>query len=259
MGQLVKTAAQALSDTNEWLFNGSDSSIADLFRIIDDGQLMEDTATTSDLDMQQALEQSIYALLIPYAWSLSNENSHPFIIDTGYDCSDTYPSYFHDYVSESTAEAVSVCYNDNLYYLVDARACQKDCSGVSGQGSSVCTPTKFSEPFGIDSMDGSQWGGVTVENLTISYVHTLPRLFLVPHVQHLTCRRRAVNGYTNNGNANGWSYLDPTNSDDMELIWNDGINAAGVVKIPVCSMSTAYNNWVTCDVDADNYPCQPLT
>jgi hypothetical protein len=173
MGQMVKAAAQALSDSNEWLFNGSDSSIADLYRIIDDGQLMEDTSTTSDLSMQTWLEQSIYSLLIPYAWSFSNENAHPFIIDTGYDYSDTYPSYFHDYIAESTVNKVAVCYNEALYYLVDARACQIDCSGVHGVGSTVCTPNKFSLPFGADSMDGTQWGGVTVENLTISYVHAI--------------------------------------------------------------------------------------
>lgn len=45
----------------------------------------------------------------------------------------------------------------------------------------------------------------------------------------------------------------------MDLIWSDGINAAGVVKIPVCDMSTAFVNWISCDVDADNYPCQSLT
>jgi hypothetical protein len=75
----------------------------------------------------------------------------------------------------------------------------------------------------------------------------------------LTSVYRAVNGYTGNGNANGWTYLDPTTEDGMTEIWDNGINAAGVVKIPVCDMSTAYNNWVTCNIDADNYPCQPLT
>jgi hypothetical protein len=51
MGQMVKAAAQALSDTNTKLFNGSVSSIADLFRAIDDGKLMEDTSTSGDLDV----------------------------------------------------------------------------------------------------------------------------------------------------------------------------------------------------------------
>lgn len=268
MGQIVKAAAQALSDTNKWLFNGSDSSVADLFRVIDDGKVMEDTTTTSDLDMQQWLEQSIYTVLIPYAWSLSNKNSHPFVMDTGYDCSDTYPDYFHDYISEDVAKATAVCYNDNLYYLVDARDCQRDCLGAHEPGTEYCTPIGFSQPFGIDSMDGTQWGGITIENLTISYVSpSLSPCFFNMHITSPVLRfnlyfcdlilyRRAINGYTGNNNANGWTYLDPTSSSDMEKIWDSGINAGGVVNIPVCSMSTAYTNWVECSTDADSYPCQ---
>lgn len=66
---------------------------------------------------------------------------------------------------------------------------------------------------------------------------------------------RAINGYTNNNNANGYSHADPTNSAAMERIWTDGINAAGVNTIPVCSLPTALKNWITCDFTADNYPC----
>ncbi|XXH02567.1 hypothetical protein Hte_008944 [Hypoxylon texense] len=233
MGRMVKTTATALSDTNKDLFNGSASSVADLYRVMDNGKLMESTFTSGDLDAQNALENSLYSVLIPYAWSLSNENLHPVVIDTGYDCSDTYPSYFHDYIAKDTAKATAVCYNDALYYLLDARNCNIDCNRVYPQGSTTCAPTKFYEPVGIDKLDGSTWGGITVENLTIA----------------------AVNGFTNNNNANGWSHADPTNAAAMERIWTDGVNAAGVNTIPVCDLATAMNNWITCDVDADNYPC----
>jgi hypothetical protein len=168
MGKMVKTAATAISDTNEYLFNGSATSVADLYRVIDEGHLMESTSTSGDLDAQTALEQSLYALLIPYAWSLSNENVHPVVIDTGYDCSDTYPSYFHDYIAKDVANTMAVCYNDALYYLLDARSCNIDCSGVHGAESTACTPTKFFQPFGVDSLDGTNWGGITIDNLAIA-------------------------------------------------------------------------------------------
>ncbi|KAI1765641.1 carbohydrate esterase family 3 protein [Hypoxylon sp. FL1150] len=233
MGQMINSTAATLSQTNTDLFNGSASSVADLYRIMDNGKLMESTSTSGDIDAKEALENSLYSVLIPYAWSLSNENLHPVVIDTGYDCSDTYPSYFHDYVSEDTASATAVCYNDSLYYLLDARDCNIDCSKVYPQGSTTCAPTKFYTPVGIDELDGSTWGAVTVENLTIA----------------------AINGFTNNDNANGWSHADPTNADDLNRIWADGINTGGVNTIPVCDLATAMNNWITCDVDADNYPC----
>ncbi|OTA98047.1 carbohydrate esterase family 3 protein [Hypoxylon sp. CI-4A] len=234
MGQMVSTTAQALSDTNTDLFNGSASTIADLYRIMDNGKLMESTVTDGEFDAQLSLENSLYSVLIPYAWSLSNENLHPVVIDTGYDCSDTWPDFFHDYIAEDTAKATAVCYNDALYYLLDARNCNIDCSKVYPQGSTTCAPTKFHQPVGTDKLDGTNWGGVTIDNLTIA----------------------AINGYTNNNNANGWSHADPSNSDDMTRIWTDGINAAGVNTIPVCDLATAMNNWITCDIDADNYPCQ---
>lgn len=169
MAQLVKSTAQAISDTNEWIFNGSETSVANLLRVTDEGKMMEDTSDTSDLDMQQYMEQAMYAVLMPHAWSLSNEALHPFVIDTGYDCSDTYPKYFHDYIAEDTANSMAVCIDDSLYYLVDAVACQKDCGGqVYNQGSTYCVPTKFSAPVGIDTLDGSNWGGITVTNLVTS-------------------------------------------------------------------------------------------
>lgn len=168
MGEMVKTAATALSDSNTDLFNGSASSVANLYRVMDEGKLMEDTVTEGDLDAQASLEHALYSVLIPYAWSLSNENLHPVVIDTGYDCSDLWPSYFHDYIAEDTAKDMSVCYNNALYYLLDARACNTDCTAPTPPGSVDCQPTKFFKPVGVDSMDGSQWGGITIANLTIA-------------------------------------------------------------------------------------------
>lgn len=170
MGQMVKTAATAISDTNTQLFNGSANSVADLYRTIDNGNLMESTDVSSDLDAQAAVENAVYSVLIPYAWSLSNLNSHPVVIDTGYDCSDLWPSYFHDYIAEDTAKDMSVCYKGSLYYLLDARNCNTDCSGPYPPGSTVCTPTKFFKPIGVEKLDGDAWGGITIQNLAISYV-----------------------------------------------------------------------------------------
>ncbi|KAH8645403.1 hypothetical protein BX600DRAFT_391288 [Xylariales sp. PMI_506] len=237
MGQMIKTAATAISGTNTDLFNGSASSVADLYRVIDEGKLSEITSTVGDLGTEAALEHSLYAVMIPYAWSLSNENTHPVVINTGEDCSDVWPSILQDYIAEDTANEVAVCYNDVLYYLADARDCNVDCSHVYGQGSTTCAVTKLFAPLGIDSLDGTNWGGVTIANLTIA----------------------AINGYTSNGNANGWSYNDPTNAADLDSIWDNGINAAGVNTIPVCDMGTVFANWVECDISADNYPCQSLT
>lgn len=168
MGELVSSTAEAIYNTNEHIFNGSASSVADLYRLMDNGKLMQSTFTSGDLDAQKAMENAVYSVLIPYAWSLSTENMNPVVIDTGYDCSDTFPSYFQNYMTKDTAQATAVCYNNALYYLLDARYCQVDCEEINPEKHGFCEYTPFFKPYGIDELDGNTWGGVSKDNLTIA-------------------------------------------------------------------------------------------
>jgi hypothetical protein len=68
----------------------------------------------------------------------------------------------------------------------------------------------------------------------------------------------AVAGYKANGNKNGWGVADPTNPDTLSDIYDNGIQAAGVVQIPVCSGKEAIGNWESVSQGkkkSANYPC----
>ena len=65
---------------------------------------------------------------------------------------------------------------------------------------------------------------------------------------------RALAGYNANGQKNGWPQADPTDDDTLSALYNSGIQTPGVVNIPVCSVSTAWANWV----DASNVANEPF-
>ena len=69
----------------------------------------------------------------------------------------------------------------------------------------------------------------------------------------------AVAGYKANGNKNGWPVADPTNTATLNNIYDNGIQAAGVVQIPVCSGKEATENWDNYSSGSGkktaNYPC----
>lgn len=65
----------------------------------------------------------------------------------------------------------------------------------------------------------------------------------------------ALNGYAQNGNKNGWGAMNPTTEDDINLIFDEGVQAPGVVQIPVCSAKAAWGEWKDGISTDENYPC----
>ena len=99
-------AAAALGN----LFNGSDSSNNQLFDLISDGKLFN--LPILDRTTVQTISRRVnYGYLMPIAWSLSNQNVFPFILDAGVDCSK--PTYFDSLIY------ARVCYNGWYYLLLN--------------------------------------------------------------------------------------------------------------------------------------------
>jgi hypothetical protein len=73
----------------------------------------------------------------------------------------------------------------------------------------------------------------------------------------MTCS--ALNGYANNGNENGWASFNPTTDDDLDVIYNLGVQAPGVVQIPVCTADIAWANWVGGFSTEENFPCHSFS
>jgi hypothetical protein len=157
---MVQAWYSTIEYVNKQLFNGSTTSVRQLGKMITGGQLMEkgDTATASEI--RKYIEQSMYIHLIPQAWSLSNEGYYPFILDSKSACDTDNP--LPDYMSDKTAAASSVCFNNVLYFLVSAsgdyRSCTTDPCTISD-----CVNNKFTTLPGLSELDGTStsWGGLT--------------------------------------------------------------------------------------------------
>jgi hypothetical protein len=163
MGNLVSLYYDTITAMNQDLFNGSTASIALLTTLIANGQMMEPgTAGTEDA-IRGFFEKSIYGVLIPQAWSLSNKGIHPFVLDSGSDCSDI--DVESDYMTSKTATATSYCYNNKLYYLVSTTG-GVDCSGNPCGVTETCNG-RFTAPAGLSELNGTAWGGVTLEDFVV--------------------------------------------------------------------------------------------
>lgn len=70
---------------------------------------------------------------------------------------------------------------------------------------------------------------------------------------------RALNGYANNGNQNGWGLADASDLNTIRDIYDNGIRTPGViVGIPVCGPEEAFKNWDNFSRGggySKNYPC----
>lgn len=152
-----------LNDSVGAIFNGSSDSIDLLYNTIKDGKFFSFNGVASDYDLQKYVETALYAYLIPQAWGLADEG--PFILDTGSDCVDgkASPSEQYAYRWFSTDDVTDpwYCYDNKAYYLVAAEAKNyKNSDGSSGGISHGF----FNLP-GADKLDGSAYGGITVENI----------------------------------------------------------------------------------------------
>lgn len=244
MGQVVTGWGNATELALVSLFDGSDASVSLLTSMIADGQLIEgavgNVATEPDLTaggttqaaLQASIAKAIFAFSIPKLWGLAGTRA--FVMDTGYDCGTVDPET--DYLTTDTMEATAGCYDGTgkLYYLVYPKDSAQDCSGSDGAAVS-CPDNSFSVPPGLDTLDGSRFGGVTVSDLIIGSVRT----------------------YIQNGNANGGAQTDLTDDASLDDLINQDITTPGFIGIPVCSADVAFAAWsdITLDGTEDNYPC----
>ena len=173
MGQVVNAWGNVTEQALANLFDGSDDSISTLTTLISDGKLIEgsvdgaeaDPPTGAPADSDSALQVSIakafFAYAIPTIWTLSGV--HPFIVDSGYDCSTKDPSGL--YLDTDTMQATNGCYNGKLYYLVTPNGDAEICTGGCSTCTQDCTANTFSAPPGLDSLNGQSFGGITVSDL----------------------------------------------------------------------------------------------
>ncbi|KAL4794249.1 hypothetical protein BDV19DRAFT_399433 [Aspergillus venezuelensis] len=251
MGSIWKGWKNSTELASRALFNGSESTVALLTKMMKDSKLIEGSSAGNEgEDAMSATEQraymakSFYAHVIPQVWQKSGQNV--FVVDTGgLECDDD-SNPVSDYLDDSTAETTQVCFNKKKYYLVhlygDASNSCQDAGNASG--TSLCFPYTFSVPPGLETMgtpleDQSEdaWGGLEPLDIVAS----------------------TVSSYNKNNGKSGWSisglssYETLQEIEDAALI-TENIRAAGHNTLPVCSAEEAFANWGV-NMNLENYPC----
>ena len=154
------------------LFDGSDPSIQTLTTLISNGQLIEGSENGNagqapedppdDASLQASIMRAFYAFSIPQAWSVSDTKA--FVMDAGYPCGTVNP--LEGWIRDNVAAATYGCFNGNIYYLVNPAGDAESCPATSCDGCvPLCTPGYFSQPPGLDKLDGSAYGSITVGDL----------------------------------------------------------------------------------------------
>ncbi|KAJ0152877.1 Berberine bridge enzyme-like 21 [Fusarium oxysporum f. sp. albedinis] len=222
---------------NEQLFNGSKENTDLLFTAITDGQMLETKHQDIGVDAIQAfVSKALFAELVPLAWQLSSSELGPVVIDSEQGCGDK-PDVKH--MSSKSYGSSGVCVDSKMYYLIGCTGEARTCDESHGSFNPGCTDNFFSSLPGLDDLTGSEtaFGGLTKEDIV----------------------NGAVNSFAGNGNANGWSMLDPSNTvDGMDLVSEYNVTAPGVVMLPVCTASEAFLNWFSFTngkPKSANYPC----
>ncbi|KAJ3497449.1 hypothetical protein NLG97_g1888 [Lecanicillium saksenae] len=206
------------------LFNGSQSGIENLHDIISDGKLgwgfPEPNATRAQNgrdDMQDAFVQTPFAFSLQAVWRLTD--AAPVVLDVGQECGNNRTDGFH-FQSSVTCETAGACVSGRQYYIVSANGKGKSFGLLPG-----LEPGKYS----------TRWkDSITIDDLITGSIRT----------------------YVANGNKNTNSSVDLQNSTTALNLVADGIRAAGVFSIPVCTVALAYQSRLRgAATQSPGYPC----
>lgn len=243
MGNAVNAWGNVTEMSLKKLFNGEPASVELLTSLIANGHFVDGSVggglaypdfdishdSPTMADVRASISKAFFAFGIPNIWSVSGTTA--FIMDSGFDCGTVDP--MGEYLDQDTQHKTAGCYNGKLYYLAYPSGVAEYCTG--GGGAVTCRDNKFSAPPGIDTLDGTRFGGVKVSDLITGAVRT----------------------YIQNGNKNGGEQTDPTNGGSLDDLMDQDVTTPGFIRIPVCSASIAFAAWSDTSISpgVDNYPC----
>ncbi|KAF5011810.1 hypothetical protein FDECE_2100 [Fusarium decemcellulare] len=256
MGAVVEIWANSASNFASQIFSGDSVQVNRLGALIKDGKLAatpfggNDQGTPSAEEMKQLTKKALFADLIPRAWRLSNLPLGPFILKSNKNCGGEVVWN----LSNESRDKYGICINGEMFILTSAPDPGKNC-GYSGDTSS-CLEDFFDLP-GADTLDGSAWGGLTVEDIVRGSVATWD-----------------MHGHQNKGKISMEdpgiieqmnAILDPMVESPADTIFDqlreNGILTPGIFDIPVCDYKEAIGNWEigfktpTGWKPGMNYPC----
>ncbi|ERS96164.1 hypothetical protein HMPREF1624_07700 [Sporothrix schenckii ATCC 58251] len=241
LGQVVSIWANSTENQVAALYSGSDDTLALLTTLIAKGQMIEgdngsgtrdgsmpDVGTSNETTgaIRSSISHGFYGYAIPAVWSAAGKGV--FVLDTGADCSNL--NVVSQYVDDSIQKQAMGCIDNHLYFLVYPDGPSSDSCPADGS----CYDNSFSLPDGVDQMDGTKWGGVTVNDLI----------------------QGSVNTFKANGNKNGGKTASLGDDTTLNNLYDQDITTAGYIRLPVCSGDTAFWNWEEySDRTLESWPC----
>jgi len=245
---------KSVQNANSKLFQDAEA----LYKVIDMGKMFRADVGKPPDETFNAAAKALVAASLPGVWNSGKTPIYPVIATSsgteqkGQGCEGWDPA-----VEDNVDEAVMFsftddakkdarfCDGDNAFWLVGIRVSELD--DDCGQSNLLNTPTDcffhagvFEIPKGWDTLDGSQWFGLSKEDVAWN----------------------AVNSWHRNGMKNGWSSeasIDWTNEDEYNSFVTGTLkDTFGAVNIPVCSVGEIAAN-VAKDPNNEeglpNFPC----
>ncbi|KAJ5385301.1 hypothetical protein N7517_003212 [Penicillium concentricum] len=196
------------SDYLKTLFSADNTDTDALYKIIDGGVI---GASMKGLDLSSTIKdvkKTLYGVLIPFAWTVSQTESRPFIWRTADPCDEsstegrTIREETLYYINGGTeAASTAVCYENRLHFLLNSHRWNTQMHAFNPlQGGDKIT------------LDGVKWGGITIQDIVES----------------------SVRGWANNGNKNGYARPDINNILDGFGSEPLNIREPGFFNFPVC-------------------------
>ncbi|KAJ3498139.1 hypothetical protein NLG97_g1350 [Lecanicillium saksenae] len=203
------------------LFDGSDSSIDKLTRIISDGKIFgADYHDTTYEQGPQLFYGTLFAFNLEAIWAM--KGTVPFILDSGRGCNES--SIDGLGISADIRDTAGACVEGRQYYLVSAKDKGKD----------------FTLPDYIDK------GKTDLHVPYFASKQSMPIAALVTG---------SVRTYLSHGMTNGNPKSDLHNATIAQGIIAEGIRAAGFMSIPVCNATVAKAGRGRGASASPGYPC----
>ncbi|KAJ5515142.1 hypothetical protein N7463_004694 [Penicillium fimorum] len=204
LGETMNTWKGIESSYLESLFSKSNPDTDTLYTMINNGAM---GAIMDALDLNSTsndVKKILYGQMIPFAWSVSQDQARPFIWRSDDSCDETtksIPRSAGDLIGDPTLPAkINVCYDGKLHYLLNGH----------GKDSYMLSALPGGDHL---TLDGTEWGGIIIEDIIES----------------------SVSGWAKHGNQNG--YPRPDVNSVVTTFGGDvpSVRTPGFFNLPVCT------------------------
>ncbi|KAL2847859.1 putative necrosis-inducing factor-domain-containing protein [Aspergillus pseudoustus] len=220
---------------SELLTTGSDEALDALWDLISDGKLIEGKFENKvpppgnpSVELRHDILKCVFGFTIPALWRAAG--TYSFIISTGTRCDegkadpDYYLEEMEQYLDADTMKTAGACVLGYQWYLVYPEGESKECHCQPNDGgpcNELCKPRKFSAPPGLNTLNGTNMGTISKEELIKGSIRT----------------------WAANGGENSDKYPDPTHAETVNNLMDVDVTTPGFMQIPICSPGRAYESW----------------